>query len=101
MQEFPPGFFDVVVASPPCQLFSIANQHKPPGLHQGDCCVLQALRAIEYLQPQVWLLENPRTGALVHRPYMSKILFSDFDYCEFADWGYKKPTRIWVSRQIS
>ena len=100
-QEFPPGFFDVVLASPPCQYFSIANHHKPPGLHQGDCYVLQTLRIIEYLQPQVWLLENPRTGALPQRSYMAKIPFSDFDYCEFAEWGYKKPTRIWGSPQIS
>ena len=100
-QEFPPGFFDVVLASPPCQDFSIANHHKPPGLHRGDCYVLQTLRVIEYLQPQVWLLENPRTGALPHRSYMAKIPFSDFDYCEFAQWGYKKPTRIWGSPQIS
>ena len=28
-QEFPPGFFDVVVASPPCQKFSIANSKRP------------------------------------------------------------------------
>ena len=100
-QEFPPGFFDVVVASPPCQKFSIANSKRPKGLHEGDCMVLQTLRIIEYLQPSVWLLENPRTGDLTHRSYMQHIPHADFDYCEFSDWGYKKPTRIWGSPQIS
>jgi hypothetical protein len=31
---------------------------------------------------------------------MQHIPYADFDYCEFAEWGYKKPTRIWGSPQI-
>jgi len=99
--EFPPGYFDVIVASPPFQSFSCANYKRPKGLHAGDCLVLQTLRAIEYLQPSVWFLENPRSGDLVHRPYMRNIPYADFDYCEFPEWGYKNPTRIWGSPQIS
>ena len=99
--EFPPGYFDVILASPPCHAFSRANQKRPHGLHFGDCYVLQALRIIEYFQPSMWMLENPRTGDLVHRTYMKNIPYADFDYCEFSEWGYKKPTRIWGSSQIS
>ena len=98
--EFLPKFFNVVVSSPLCQDFSIANKHKPKGFHAGDCHVLQTLRIIEYFQPTVWLLENPRSGDLVNRPYMRQIPYADFDYCEFSAWGYKKPTRMWGSPQI-
>ena len=27
--------------------------------------------------------------------------FIDVDYCQFSDWGYKKPTRLWVSPSLS
>ena len=32
---------------------------------------------------------------------MEGILFVDVDYCQFSDWGYQKPTRIWGSPLIS
>ena len=72
-EKFKPGHFEVIVASPPCQLFSHANQHKPDGLHIGDCLVLQTLRIIKHLRPKVWLLENPRMGDLARRAYMQHI----------------------------
>ena len=28
-------------------------------------------------------------------------MFVDVDYCQFSDWGYKKPTRLWVSPSLS
>jgi len=99
-EKFKPGHFDVIVASPPCQLFSNANQHKPDGLHIGDCLILQTLRIIEYLRPKVWLLENPRTGELARRAYMQHIPHADFDYCEFSEWGYKKTDTYLGKRTI-
>ena len=99
-ENLEPGYFDVIVASPPCQVFYHANTGRPREMHDGDCLVLQTLRIIEHLRPKVWLLENPRTGDLVRRPYMQHIPYADFDYCEFAEWGYKKPTRIWGSPEI-
>ena len=42
-----------------------------------------------------WFLENPRDGLLQKRPYMEGIPFIDVDYCQFSDWGYCKPTRVW------
>ena len=27
--------------------------------------------------------------------------FIDVDYCQFSDWGSKKPTRLWVSHSLS
>ena len=40
-------------------------------------------------------MENPRTGLLKTQPFMDKHQFVDADYCQFANWGYQKPTRVW------
>ena len=32
---------------------------------------------------------------------MSNIKFIDVDYCQFSEWGYKKPTRILCCEQIA
>ena len=44
---------------------------------------------------------KPRNGLLKSRPYMAGIPYVDVDYCQYAGWGYKKPTRIWGSPDIS
>ena len=31
---------------------------------------------------------------------MQHIPFVDVDYCQFADWGYQKPTRVWGDPEI-
>ena len=31
---------------------------------------------------------------------MKNIPYVDLDYCQFSDWGYKKPTRFWGSINI-
>ena len=55
---------------------------------------------IQYLQPDRWWLENPQTGHLKNQPYMQTYPYIDVDYCQYSDWGYKKPTRIWGSPDI-
>ena len=32
---------------------------------------------------------------------MKNIPYVDVDYCQFSDWGYKKPTRIWGCQKIA
>ena len=91
---FAPGHFDVIFASPPCAEFSVALQ-RPRRLEIADKLVEKALEIIAYLKPKRWFLENPRSGLLKTRPCVAGLLFRDFDYCQFADWGYQKPTRIW------
>ena len=31
---------------------------------------------------------------------MRNIPYVDVDYCQFADWGYQKPTRVWGDEKI-
>ena len=49
----------------------------------------------------MWWIENLRTGLLKNRGLLDSCSFIDVDYCQFSDWGYKKPTRLWVSPSLS
>ena len=46
------------------------------------------------------VFRKPPHGYLTKRPYMANIPYVDVDYCQFADWGYQKPTRIWGDESI-
>ena len=99
--QFPRGYFDIIFCCPPCEHFSRARTTAPRDLAHADLLVQKSLEIIHYFQPRKWFLENPRTGFLVQRPYMAKIPFVDVDYCQFSQWGYQKPTRIWGDPSIS
>ena len=92
---FPVGYFDVIFASPPCTHFSKAKTVGFRNLDSADALVQKTLEIIQYFQPKKWFLENPRDGLLQKRPYMEGIPFIDVDYCQFSNWGYCKPTRVW------
>jgi hypothetical protein len=96
-KQFPRGHFQVITAGIPCTEFSRALTTRPRDLQKGDELALKTLEIIDYFQPQFWYIENPRHGLLSTRPYMTGIPFIDVDYCQFSDWGYQKPTRIWGS----
>lgn len=107
--------FDIVWASPPCATFS-ALQYSNLGrmrkgglftlemmesdmLSKGDPLVKKALEIIEYFNPHYWFMENPATGRLKDRPYMKDLPYYTVDYCMYANWGYRKRTRIWTNRK--
>jgi hypothetical protein len=89
-----------VVCGVPCTEFSLALTTRPRQLEKGDALAKKALEIVKFLRPQKWWLENPRHGYLRHREYMKPYPFVDVDYCQYSDWGYKKPTRIWGSPDI-
>ena len=97
---FEPGDFHTVVISPPCTEYSSALTTRERDLQGADRLVLRALEIKDYLQPERWWLENPRYGLLKSRDFMAGYPYIDVDYCQYADWGYKKPTRIWGSPDI-
>ena len=55
---------------------------------------------MDYFRPKLWWIENPRSGLLVRRTCVSHLPFIDVDYCQFSEWGYQKPTRIWGSENL-
>ena len=70
---------------------------RPRQLHHADRLVMKALEIVNYFQPDLWFLENPRKGLLRTREYMKGLPYVDIDYCQVSDWGYQKPTRFWGS----
>ena len=97
---YPRGSFEVIFASPPCEHFSRARTTAPRDLELAGRVVRRTLEVIKWFKPQKWFLENPRFGLLREQPYMAGIPWVDVDYCQFSDWGYKKPTRIWGGEHL-
>ncbi len=59
-----PGHFDATWASPCFTFYSIARRgaKTPRNLVRADSLVLRTIEIIEYFQPRVWFVENPRRG---------------------------------------
>jgi hypothetical protein len=98
---YPPGYFDAVHASPPCEQYSRARTtaKTPRNLELADARVQKALELISVLQPRWYTIENPQTGMLKDRPFMQGIPYVDFCYCCFGAL-YKKPTRIFTNTAL-
>ena len=75
--------------------FVIRIRHRINPATLSDHLILTCQCAINYFNPRVWFLENPQTGLLKDRSFMSGIPFCDVDYCCYCDWGYRKGTRLW------
>ena len=97
----PPGTYDAIFASPPCEEFSSAKTTSRRDGGKGLRIVQRTLQAIEHLRPKFWALENPQSGILARHPIMRPYPYQDFDYCQFSNWGYSKRTRIWGCDQIA
>ncbi len=118
-EQYPIDHFDVIWASPPCCFYS-SLQNTWLGRHKringeltiftremldnnmliSDEWVKRTLEIINYFNPRLWFIENPRTGKLKNRPFMSTIPYYDIDYCKYSTWGYKKATRIWTNKEF-
>lgn len=91
------GNVDVILASPPCQAFSVASipahwkNHEPDEVvFEGLKLVTHALRLVAEVNPRYWLMENPR-GML--RTVIGKPK-EDIYLCAYGT-KWKKPTDIW------
>lgn len=84
-------FITLIVASPPCQRFSIANRMFPkPGILEALEIVGSIYELIAALRPKYWIVENPkgRLRWFLGKPN-STISLSNFGG------KYKKPTDLW------
>ena len=89
---------DVIWASPPCELYSIAARGVRD-LGRADELVARALEIISYFTARnpdlLWFMENPDSGKLKNRPVVQNLPFVVLDYCMYGGQGYRKRTRLW------
>jgi len=91
------GEFDAILASPPCENFSIASVYihwkgNQPDLkaQQSIALVNHTLQLIEMASPRFWIMENPR-GML--RKVIGKPQ-AEISMCQYGT-PYMKPTDLW------
>lgn len=94
---FPPGFFQIVWASPPCTHYSVLRTTGGPrDIDGANKIVTRTLEIIQYFQPKVWFMENPATGYLKDQIFMRGLPYIDVHYCKYG-YPYRKWTRIWTN----
>lgn len=95
--DYFPTDVDLLVASPPCECFSVASIHRYWANFVPDRKALDAIGLIYFtlflkdaIAPRFWVLENPR-GML--RKVLGKPPVTTY----WASWGepYYKPTDVW------
>ena len=117
---YPKGYFKVIHASPPCIYYSqlqhtwIGREKRDPitkekyiftremldeKIKLSDAWVKKTMEIINYFNPELWIIENPQTGLLKRKDFMSDLPFFDIDYCMYSNWGYKKRTRFWTNKK--
>lgn len=98
---------DILWASPPCETFSVASlghhwtggkgayEPKTQACIDGIDRVKKTLQIIEQLNPEAWIIENPR-GVLRKMDFMNKdgIYRYTVTYCQYGD-TRMKPTDLW------
>jgi hypothetical protein len=104
-RDLPGTHWDIVLASPPCQKFSITTVYRhweKPGkvywpksdeAHAALRLVASTLRLIEEIQPTYWTIENPR-GLLRKLPIMTPYERRTVTFCQYGD-SRMKPTDLW------
>ncbi len=96
------GPFDIVLASPPCEAFSVlrigqnwTRDHQPRNdkAREAVRLVQATVDLIAALEPRFWIVENP-VGKLRRLPPMAPFYRRTVTYCQYgAPW--RKPTDLW------
>jgi len=94
--------YDVVLASPPCESFSVMSMYRnwhSPGIpktesaHIGIALLDRTIQLIKEIQPRFCWIENPR--AMMRKlPQLNIFLRRTITYCQYGT-PYMKPTDLW------
>lgn len=97
-----PGQWDIILASPPCQCFSVASigrYWESSGVPRTDEArraqelVGHTLRLIRELKPRAWVMENPR-AMLRKLPVVQGLHRETITFCQYGE-NRQKPTDLW------
>jgi C-5 cytosine-specific DNA methylase len=110
--SFDPGSFDVILASPPCELFSTAGWHQHAWQMTGDKklgtnryepiktearvareIIRSVVRIIHEVKPRAAIIENPR--ALLRQLNLIPLPRITVWYCHYGH-PFAKPTDLWL-----
>lgn len=91
---YPPQYFDLIWASPPCTEYSRAKTIGVRKIAESNRIVKRVLEIINYFDPVYFMIENPQSGLLKNQTFMNGIPYDDVDYCKYG-MPYRKRTRIW------
>ena len=64
---------DILVGSPPCQTFSLANRRNANNLEEGSLLYLSFLKYLKFYKPKIFVLENVM-GLLSYKVMNSKVI---------------------------
>lgn len=93
---------DIILASPPCEKFSVMTigrnwnlDHTPKNQGAADALTLVAktLQVIIELDPSYWIMENPR-AKLRKIDFMQPFERRTVTYCQYGE-KFMKPTDLW------
>jgi hypothetical protein len=92
-RALPPGRYDVIWASVPCENYSIArsNAHAPRDLVMADSLVRRTVEILDYFQPRAYFIENPAGSLLWQRFTWPRVVQTS--YCAY-DFPYRKHTSV-------
>lgn len=96
-----PGPWDIVLASPPCEAFSVmtigknwdGRVPKTEGAQLAIRLVRKTVDLIDALEPRAFVIENPR-GMMRNLPFLGRFERRTVTYCQFGK-HYQKPTDLW------
>ena len=94
--DYSPDEFDVLVACPPSRKTRGVN----PTAYDQVALVRRTLEIVEYFQPDKWFLILARNAKGGDWPMLEGYPFVDLDLCQFGEYGFQGPVRVWGSTHV-
>jgi hypothetical protein len=85
------GTFDVVHASPPCTLYSVASHCRDP--EGGNALTRKTMEIIDHLKPKYYIIENPHSSLIWKQGIFEHLPKKKVSYCHYG-FPYRKNTTL-------